>query len=178
MSRAKEYFKATNKVLFNSSSSAKVKRLYKQERDWTCSLACIRTILSGVGKKVYKEDYYIKKFKMKPGPYYSKDIKRIGLLEEYDVKFGCDYKNTTFDTVLDLMEVGYGIMLESMLNYSHWMVLIGYYKLSNNIEENVIACYEPYYNKIRLMNVDEFIGMWIDGNYAKTKVEKDFIAIR
>ena len=178
MGRTSEYFKHENVIKFSDSINLEIRKLYKQERDWTCSLACIRTLLSSRGKKVYAEDYYIDKYKMKPGPYFSKDIKKIGMLKDFDVKYGCDDKNATFDTVLNLMRDGYAVMLESMYNYSHWMVLLGYYRLGKNIENNLIACFEPYYNNIRLINVDEFIGMWVDGNYKKSNVEKDFIAIK
>lgn len=178
MKRIKEYYKHDNVINFKSSISFNVHKLYKQERDWTCSLACIRTILSATDHKVYSEDYYIKNYKLKPGPHYSKDIKKIGLLDGFDVKYGCDCKSIDFDLVLNLMNDGYGIMLESMYNYSHWMVLIGFYRLGGSIENDVIVCFEPYYNNIRLINVDEFLGMWIDGDYKNSKIEKDFIAIR
>ena len=178
MGRKKEFFKSTNDIQFGESISLRVKKLYKQERDWTCSLACIRTLLSSRDKKVYTEDYYIDKFRLKPGPYYSKNIKKIGILKDFDVKYGCDSKNTNFDTVLNLMSEGYAVMLEWMYNYSHWMVLLGYYRLGSNIENNLITCFEPYYNQVRTINVDEFIGMWVDGDYKKSNVEKDFIAIR
>ena len=112
MSRKIEYYKTSNIIKFNHSINCKVKKLYKQERDWTCSLACIRTILSGLGKKIETEDFYINKYNMKPGPCFSKDIKKLELLEGYDVIYGCDVKNTTFDTILNLAKDGYNIMLE------------------------------------------------------------------
>ena len=83
------------------------------------------------------------------------------------------------DEILNLLENGYYIMLESMVNYSHWMVLLGYYvvKDTKNLEEHKILFYDPYYDDLKLLNADEFIGMWIDGNYENTKVKNDFIVI-
>ena len=59
------------------------------------------------------------------------------------------------------------------------MVLLGYYvvKDTKNLEEHKILFYDPYYD-LKLLNADEFIGMWIDGNYENTKVKNDFIALK
>ena len=102
------------------------------------------------------------------------------VLEQYDVKYGSDKTDTTFDDILELMEQGYYIMLESMVNYAHWMVILGYFNSadSNDIEKSKILFFDPYYNEVRLINTDEFLGMWIDGDYNTTKVKNDYIAIR
>lgn len=155
------------------------KKLFLQETDWTCSIACIRTLLSGFLADVEEEKDFVEKYSLKPGPHYSRDIKRIGILDDYDTVYGCDAENVSFDMVLDLMKQGYYIMLECMYNYAHWLVLLGYYPLDNStLEKSSLLVYDPYYNNVRLLNADEFIAMWIDGNYGNTMVEKDFIAIR
>ncbi|MBE6036040.1 MAG: hypothetical protein E7223_00235 [Clostridiales bacterium] len=152
-------------------------KFYRQERDWTCALACIRTMLSGVGGSVPAEADIVSSCSLQPGPHFSKELKETGLLKDYDVLYGCDYKNITFDDVLDRMKEGYYVMLESMVNYAHWMVLLGFYALGD-AEENRLLFFEPYYNEVRLMRADEFVGMWIDGNYEHSRVKQDFIAIR
>ena len=155
------------------------KQLYHQQTDWTCSIASIRSLLSGICEQVPGEQELVERFRLKPGPHYSKDIKRIGILEGYDVVYGCDQKDADFDTVLDLMENGYYVMVESMYNFAHWYVLMGYYPIAGeDIEKSTLLIYDPYYHNTRLLNTDEFIGMWIDGNFAASGVERDFIAIQ
>lgn len=153
--------------------------LYPQERDWTCFIGSLRTILSGLTSTVPTENELIDKLNLIPNPYFSKDIKKWDLLSTYDVIYGCDNKDITFDDILDYYVNEYFIMLECMINYSHWMVLLGYYPLNNNeIEMSKLLLYDPYYDEVRLMNTDEFISMWADGNHNDNKIEKDFIAIK
>lgn len=153
---------------------------YPQERDWTCAFACIRSLLSAIDEDVISEDELVEKYQLTPEPYYSADIKKMGLLDEYDAVYGCDMKKITFLDILELCDKGYYIMLESMVNYSHWMVFMGYLRISNknNLEQNQFLFFEPYYNQMRLMIAEEFLGMWIDGDYMNSKVKKDFIAIK
>lgn len=153
--------------------------MYPQERDWTCAFACIRTMLSGVTEAVPAEDTLVKDFSLEPHPYYSKDIKELHILDEYEALYGCDNPEITFDDILDFGQKGYHVMLECMINYAHWMVLLGYFPLSgNDIEKSYLLFYDPYYNELKKINADEFISMWIDGNYENTKVVRDFIAVK
>ena len=154
-------------------------KLYKQERDWTCSIACIRTLLSNIVETSPSEDWFIKQYKMSHGPYYSHDIKELGMLSQYDVKFGCD-ERLDLDGILQLIQNGYYVMLESMINYAHWMVLLGFYPLADNkdLETSTLLFYDPYYNKIRLVNADEFLGMWLDGDHWTNNITNDYIAIK
>lgn len=183
INRKWEYFKPYT-INKRESLSQVPPFLYPQERDWTCSIACIRTLLSGVMKNVPEEETLVEKYRLNPGPHYSKDIKEKGILQDIlkpeKIIFGCDQKNAQFSDILNYMEEGYYIMLESMVNYSHWMVLLGYYVTVDeaNPEKCRLLFYDPYYNEVKLLNYDEFIGMWIDGNYKVSNVEKDFIAIR
>lgn len=155
------------------------KFFFPQERDWTCSIACIRTILSGITDTVPTENEFIDVYNLSPGPYYSKDIKSKQLLEHYEVLYGCDAEIKAFEDLLEYMEQGFFVMLESMYNYAHWMVLLGYYPFNDcDLENAKLLMYDPYYNNVRLLNVDEFLTMWIDGNHATNGIKKDFIAIR
>ena len=178
MKRKQEYFEV--EVLRHQTNVANVPRnLYPQERDWTCAFACIRTMLSGISKDVPTEDELIATYQLKPGPHYSKEIKGYHMLDAYDTVYGCDREGKTLDMILDYMEQGYFVMLESMINYAHWMVLLGYYPLcGENIEQAKLLMYDPYYDEVRLVNADEFIGMWRDGNYETTRIDRDFIAVK
>ena len=171
--RKEEYF--TKLELQERTSISQVPpNLYKQDRDWTCAIACIRTLMSGIIENVPSEDYFIEKYKLKPGPLYSKNIKELKILNEYNVIYGCDNKSN-FDDITNLLKQNYFIMLESMVNYSHWMVLLGYYVVGKNIEEYKLLFYDPYYNDLRLIRTDEFISMWRDGG---SDILNDFIAIK
>lgn len=153
------------------------RRLYPQEKDWTCSLACIRTLLSGFVPHVDGESFFLELYGMKPGPWFSKDLKKLGILAWYDTVYGCDRKKTELDDVLIIMKQGYGVMLESLYNYSHWMVLLGFFP-AEDFERAKLLMYDPYYDGVRLFNADEFLGMWMDGEHAKNGVMRDFIAVR
>lgn len=167
------------KLLHDRVTTNAPKKLYPQETDWTCSVACIRTLLSGIIENVPSEEFYVETYEMKPGPHYSKDIKKLGILDEYDVIYGCDEKDKTFDKMLDYVEDGYFVMLECMYNYQHWFVFLGYYPLKDcDVEESRLLVYDPYYDETRLLSVDEFISMWIDGEFGHTQVKEDFIAVK
>jgi hypothetical protein len=168
-----------NKIEEKNIISNPPRTLYPQERDWTCSIACIRTIIAPFAQKLPSEDFYIEKFKLEPGPLYSKDIKNLNILEEFTVHYGCDFEDVDFGMIIYLLEKGYYIMLESIINYAHWMVLLGYYPNKDlDVEKTKLLMYDPYYDEIKLINADEFLNMWIDGDFEHTKVKKDFIAVK
>lgn len=178
MSR-KHFFPKQPELRHQTVISNPPRQLFHQQTDWTCSIACIRSLLSGVSEQVPGEQELIERFGLKPGPHYSKDIKRIGILDGYNAVYGCDQTDADFDTILDYLENGYYVMVESMYNYAHWYVLLGYYPIAGaDIEKSTLLIYDPYYHNTRLLNTDEFICMWIDGNFAASGVEKDFIAIQ
>lgn len=169
-----------NNAKINISVSNCPPFFYKQERDWTCAFACIRTIMSYSQQKWLSEDDIIKKYRLSPKPYFSSDVKKLGILNDVKAIYGCDKLNVDFSQIINYMNSGYFIMLESLINYSHWMVLVGCYAFDNKKGSEYIKLlfYDPYYNDIRIILLDEFINMWIDGNYANNNVEKDFIAIK
>lgn len=178
--RKNEYFtEQYNKSICSESIGMIPRKLFMQERDWTCSIACIRTLLSSLENKVPSEDYIVIQYKMKPGPYYSKDIKSLQMLDKYNAIYGCD-KTINYDInyIIDLMKNNYYVMVESMINYDHWLVVLAYINLSNNNENNYIILYDPYYNEIKQIRVDEFIGMWCSGEHEVNKIVNDFIAIK
>lgn len=178
MKRKQEFFEV--EMLKHQTIVANVpRRMYPQERDWTCAVACIRTMLSGFLETVPTEDCLVEQYQLKPGPHYSANIKKYHMLDAYDAVYGCDCKNSTLDMILDYMEQGYFVMLESMINYAHWTVLLGYYPMcENDVERAKLLMYDPYYDEVRLVNADEFLSMWRDGDYENTRIDKDFIAVK
>ena len=180
--RKTEYYKEVSTVIPKKSVNYSCETYFKQERDWTCSIACIRTMASKIMKEVPSEDFFIEAYELIPGPYYSKDIKEIGILDELDVIYGCDMgeEDKDINTIIDAIEDGYAIMIETMLNYAHWVVVLGYFIVggSEDVEKHQILVYDPYYDNVRLLIADELLNMWIDGSYSETGVLKDFIAIK
>lgn len=150
---------------------SKVKKCYPQERDWTCCFACIRTLLTDPPE----EDFFSKD--LEPGPFFSKDVLERKILSGLDVKYGCE-EQLEFDGILDLMKQGYNVMVECMINYSHWVVILGYYPKGEQQADNYLLIFDPYYNEVRLIRTEELMGMWCDGEPSPDRVMFDYIAIR
>ena len=176
--RKHEYFSKASKLKINKCIYSNVTKLYKQNHDWTCSVACIRTIMSPIKSFKLTEDDIIDKYNLKPGPEYSKDIKRISLLKDYDTIYGTDKKDFTLEDLLLLIDSGYNVMIEGCFNYSHWITILSFFNFNNDPEESIVIIYDPYYDEIKQYRLDELSSMWIDGDYAKSKVKKDFIAVK
>lgn len=179
--RKLEYFKGYNTLQTKESVSHIPRYMFHQHRDWTDHIACLRSILSKEVADVPKEDVIIEQLKLKPGMYYSADIYEWGLLSKFPVeaRYGCKETNVSFDDMLQLLKDDWFVMMQTMINYSHWLVLCGYYCIDeNDIERNSVLYYDPYYDEVRLACADEFIEMWVDGAYVKSHVKNDFIAVR
>lgn len=180
-SRMLEFFKGYNTLKTKASVSHVPRYMYHQHRDWTDHIACLRTLLSYCIPEVPKEDDIIQRYKISPGMKYSADIREWNFLEQYavDVRYGCIETRIDFDDILKMLQDDYFVMMQTMINYSHWVVLCGYYCLDeNDIERNKVLYYCPYYDEIRLTNADEFIEMWVDGAYVNSHVRNDFVAVR
>lgn len=99
--------------------------------------------------------------------------------DAFDFAFGCDddCEDTfrKFTTLLTMLESGWSIMMETMYNYGHWLVLLGYYPNGKNLSDCNILLWDPYLNKVRLENAEEVISMWIDGDH---RVVNDYIAVK
>lgn len=177
MIRKSELFEI-DKLSHSSLVNSTPRHMFPQERDWTCAIACIRTLISGLATTVPSEDKIIQDFNIQPGALYSKDIKDLKILWAYDAIYGCDKPNITFDDIIEYMDSGRFVMIECLYNYAHWLVLLGYYPSDDcNIEHSRLLVYDPYYDCVRLEHTDEVMTMWIDGNFTVTNVQKDFIAI-
>lgn len=155
------------------------RHLIHQERDWTCALACLRTMMSCFIDVLPEENILIVQGKYKPGPIFSDRLKKLQT-DTWEMRFGCDDPSPTLTNIISLLDQGWSVMLESMYNYSHWMVLIAYFKLGNgeSAETDRLLCYDPYYHDIRLINADEFNTMWMDGNHSENGIRCDYLALR
>ena len=71
--RVSEYFKVEKKEKYKSYSNMPC-LLIKQERDWTCSVAAVRTILSAFMAKPLSETFFIEHYNLIPGPHYTEEI--------------------------------------------------------------------------------------------------------
>ncbi len=176
-----EMFEAYSDLEHKYSVSHIPKIMCEQERDWSCSVAGLRTIVSAIVPNLPSEEYIIKKSKIKPGLKYSGEIREWKIWDELDVqkKFGCENVTITFDGLLSLLEDDWYIMVQTMVNYSHWMILCGYYCVEpDDFEKNSVLCYDSYYDTMRLFPADEFIEMWRDGAFVESHVERDFVAVK
>lgn len=160
-----------------------IKKFYKQERDWTCSFACIKSITD----IDVLEDELIKEYDLTPSPYFSTDIKQLGIIESLchktsDVIYGCDNRLVEKEDKLallnELMLKGYNIMVEMMLSGSHWFVFVGYIALGNPYDTSThqVLLYDPYQNSTRMVIAEDFVTMWEDSK--KHDIVADFIAVK
>ena len=172
-----EYFDVEPKENYISCSNTPP-RLMRQERDWTCSVAAVRTILSAFAEKPLPETDFIAKYKLTPGPHYTEEIldkKMFGdnktILSHLDVR----KEDISLKLLNNLLVQKYYIMAECMYNYAHWVVILAYLAIRNksDTEEHQILFYDPYYDETRLVRADEFATMWCDpdGHY------REFIAV-
>jgi hypothetical protein len=67
-----------------------------------------------------------------------------------------------------------------MVNYAHWMVLLGYAVCGGDtvLESHSALFFDPYYNRVRLINADEFSSEWACADKKASGVARDFIAVR
>jgi len=178
--RTFEYFKVNDLDKEYTTCGCFPKMLYKQQRDWTCSIACIRTLISDLISDVPDEDYFINKYKLKPSPYYTKDVRELRMLEPYCNKiiYSTDLDQTEISlySLQQLLKEKYFIMVECLYNVAHWIVIMGYCAVRNarDTEEHQLFVYDPYYDVVRLLIADEFESMWHDANGHA----KEFIAIK
>lgn len=155
-------------------------RLFKQERDWTCSMACLRTLLS-LGTRydlsIPEEDEFISRYGIKPGPHYSQEVKTwiLGLKGEF--RFGHeDYDVPDESKVWEMLRDGWSVAVNWLMSYDHWCVILGWYVLSDAPENNIVQFYDPYYNDVRWVHAPDLGVMWQSGNPDGPK--RDYFAYR
>lgn len=173
----KELFGELIKLNSFNNKNASPKRCFSQDYDWTCSIACFRSITSHLSL-IKNDKEIIDKFSLKAGPNYSKDIKKWNLLSADNVIYGCDIAEKTPQYLYDLLDEYY-VMVECMINYDHWLVVLGYYTNGyKEIDKHQISLYDPFYNNVRVMNAEEFFGMWCSGKHESNGIICDFIAVK
>lgn len=152
--------------------------MLRQERDWTCSIAAVRTILSAFKERHLSETAFIKKYNLNVGPHYTEEIlnkKMFGENKKILSHFDFSEEDISLKLLNNLLAQKYYIMAECMYNYAHWVVILAYLAVGNktNTEKHRILIYEPYYDETRLVRADEFDTMWCDPNGHK----HEFIAV-
>lgn len=175
-----EYFQNDYIISKKETAIMTPKILYRQERDWTCSIACLRSITSSI-RDVGSEESIIMTHSLIPGPKYSRDLKAMHILDEFDVIYGCDIteKKYAYELLYDLLKQDYFVMVESMINYDHWLVLCAYFINGEDTpDKQTILLYDPYYNEMKLYRAEEFGAMWISGNHGSNGVMLDFVAVK
>lgn len=176
-----EYFTDPDPIhTITENASCVPPKLYPQDTDWTCSLACIKSITSGI-INFSNDDTLIKQYNLKPGPKYSSLIKELGMLnnDKLDVIYGCDIESNNKDisVLWNLLHNQYRVMINWMMSYDHWTVLLNYIQsgLTNDTDYDIVTYYDPYCNEVKSIRVAHLSVMWLNGD--KTNV-KDFIAIK
>ena len=179
MERKTEYFTgcAGYYGVSTGTSLSTIKETFPQERDWTCGLACFRTLLSATYDPVISEDTLIKYLQRKPGPVSSEDFigyKHLFETDTYKLQLGAEkpIENNLCGELTTLLKT-HNVMVACTLNGGHWLVILGYLDLGT-IEEDKIIFYDPYYNDVRTFRADEFLSMWVstDGD-----LDHDYIAV-
>lgn len=162
--------------------------LYKQERDWTCGVACIRTLASGI-ITVPSETLFISNNDLIPGSFGSKDFKswefgRRGfpILSDprLDVRYGCDDAQRA---ELDCSDVwhwlrrGYRVALKLMTTFEsgHWCVVLCYFPRAG-VRSHDVVIYDPYHDEIRTIRSSELEMMW--RNFGDVSSRHDYVLIR
>lgn len=69
-------------------------------------------------------------------------------------------------------------MIETMYNYGHWLVILGYFPHGCQFSDCDILLWDPYLNKVRLENAEEVISMWVDGDHKSSDIVNDYIAVK
>lgn len=72
----------------------------------------------------------VESLNLKPGPYYSKDLKALNILDNkhLEVKYGCDEPNQDILDPSDiwlLLHDGWRVMANWMMSRDHWTVMMG-----------------------------------------------------
>lgn len=133
--------------------------LYEQERDWTCAIACFRSICN----IHMSEEEFIDKYHPVMGPQFSPDIKAAGWVPEgFDVRYGCDdFSSIDASDLWYMLNSGYKVMVEWDLSAGHWCVLTSITPaLTDSGYE--MTCFDPYFKRMRVFDLGEFFCMCHD----------------
>lgn len=151
--------------------------LYAQGVDWTCALACVRSIASGLA--VLPDDgVLVRKMGLSPGPVYSGTIKRSGILDMpgIGVRYGCDVQDVSIRDLWRFLDHGWRVMVNWMYSYDHWTVLTAYIPVEKDPDYHVLQHWDPYCGEIFQIRAAHFSVMWQSGGNEGHR--HDFIAVR
>lgn len=174
MKRINEYFGEIKDVKGPSIVNAPV-NCYKQGRDWTCSVACIRTAISAF--KNISEEEIIKEEQLKMGGQSIENIKNWKCLDGLKIETKATREINDSQGLYDLLLDNYIVICASTYNLWHYIVCYGYLTTNerNNPENQYVLFYDPYLDEHKLINADIFDTMWYDIGTSKYR---DYIAIK
>lgn len=154
-----------------------VTHTFRQQRDWTCGIACMRCLLAGKVAQLPTEDEIIERASLKPGPRNS-----LQLGDVYDkLGLGISYKNGNEPQrghiapwITDLMR-SHDIAIECAINGAHWITLMAYIG-RGHVAEDTVVYYDPYFDEVRLIRAEELFSMWMATE--KGLLDRDYFAIQ
>ncbi len=150
--------------------------LYGQDLDWTCALACLRSICSGILEFPSDADV-VRRFGLRPGPIYSGWVKSSGILSVTGVEaaYGCDFPDAGIPDLWRYLRDGWRVMVNWMYSFDHWTVLMAYMALGDDPDYHDMLHWDPYCGEQLHVKEGHFSVMWKSGG---TPNEHDFVAVR
>lgn len=159
--------------------SSGIREFFAQQRDWTCGLAALRTLLTKnkfsffrLSEEILVE--HAKQLGMKPGPRSAEDLKRIAGTfykreEDNPILTKCDFED--YDIVSLFKD--YNLAIECSIMGGHWLVIMD---IITNDDTTKVRLYDSYYNSVIELDLKQFNEMWEDK--ILTNTYREFIAIR
>lgn len=170
-----EYFGETPDVKGPSIVNTPV-NFYRQERDWTCSIACVRTVISAFNNNI-SEEQIIKDNNLKMGGQHIEDMKKWSCFKDLKLESQETRPIKDIQGLYDLLLDNYIIICAHAYNLYHYIVCYGYLTTNErqNPENQCILFYDPYLDEHKLINADIFDTMWYD---IGTNKYRDYIAVK
>ena len=141
---------------------ATIPTLYQQEHNWSCAVACLRTIC-GIETD---ENSLIDRLGIIPGPHYSKEImQRHWVPDRLLACYGAlSQPLVDISDLWELMRNGYRVMAACDFLGGHWVVLLAIIPTPSDWD---LVYWDPYFACTRVCKLEEFAPIW-----------RDFIAVR
>ena len=143
---------------------------YKQERDWTCSIAVVRSAISCYNNKI-TEDEILAQENLKMGGQKIDNMKNWKILKEAGegILTQQEKKVEGIKGLYDLLLDNYVVICETTYNWWHFVLAYGYLTTHNKdkIDEQMVLFYDPYYDEHLLMRAELFEQMWFNQDNKK-----------
>lgn len=138
------------------------KNLYVQERDWTCAIACFRSIVDSD----IAEPNFIQQNSIMRGPHYTTEMKtKEWPHPNFEVKYAeGDVSDLDPSVVWQHLYEHWRVMLETDLNGGHWMIVLALVPTQNSWDAVV---WDPYYGRARVFDLPELLCMCHDYAFAR-----------